>query len=329
MVGENILEVRNLKKYYAIEKGFRHKQVGLIKAVDDVSFTIKHGETVGLVGESGCGKTTIAKCILKAVDATDGEIILHEGENSNINIATMEEKELRSHRKNIQMIFQDPYASLSPRMTVLDIISETLVSLRLLDPKSIRAKVLELMEQVGMDKHFINRYPHAFSGGQRQRIGIARALASDPALVIADEPVSALDVSVQAQILNLIKDIKDRRNLSMLFISHNLSVIRHICDRVLVMYMGHLVESSPTDPLYDKPLHPYTQALLRAIPDFESENTLNELPGDLPDPSNLPSGCPFNPRCPKCIEICKTSSPLLTETEKDHFVACHNVQEEP
>jgi oligopeptide/dipeptide ABC transporter ATP-binding protein len=325
MIEENILEVRNLKKYYIIEKGFRRKQVGIIKAVDNVSFSIRYGETVGLVGESGCGKTTIAKCILKAIDTTEGEIILYEDKNKSIDIVTMPEKELRYHRKNIQMIFQDPYASLSPRMTVLDIISETLKSLKLVEPKNMRTKVMELMDQVGLDRHFINRYPHAFSGGQRQRIGIARALASNPRLIIADEPVSALDVSVQAQILNLIKDIKEERSLSMLFISHNLSVIRHICDRVLVMYMGHLVESAYTDPLYDKPLHPYTQALLKAIPDFESTNSFSELSGDIPDPSNLPPGCPFNPRCPKCTDICKTESPPIEEIETGHYISCHNI----
>jgi peptide/nickel transport system ATP-binding protein len=325
MTMPNILEVKNLKKYYTIEKGFRRKQVGIIKAVDDVSFSIGEGETVGLVGESGCGKTTIAKCILKAVDVTNGEIILRKNEHETINLVMMNEKEVRPHRKNIQMIFQDPYASLSPRMTVLDIISEPLVNLNLVESGNIREKVLELMEQVGLDSHFINRYPHAFSGGQRQRIGIARALASNPKLIIADEPVSALDVSVQAQILNLINDIKEAKNLSMLFISHNLSVIRHICDRVLVMYMGHLVESALTEPLYDQPLHPYTQALLKAIPDFENANSFSELSGDLPDPSNIPSGCPFNPRCPVCTDICKTDNPPFTEIENGHYVSCHNI----
>jgi peptide/nickel transport system ATP-binding protein len=325
MPNDAVLEVKKLKKYFPIEKGFSRKTVGLIKAVDDVSFRIEKEEALGLVGESGCGKTTIAKCILKAIDTTEGEIILHEGKNESIDIARMNEKELRSHRKNLQMIFQDPYASLSPRMTVFDIISETLVSLNLVDGKDIRNIVIELMEQVGLDKHFINRYPHAFSGGQRQRIGIARALASNPKLIIADEPVSALDVSVQAQILNLIQDIKKKNSLSMLFISHNLSIIRHVCDHVLVMYMGCLVEKASTDILYDNPLHPYSMALLKAIPTFEEPESFSVLPGDLPDPSNLPPGCPYHPRCPKCADICKSEKPGLMEAENNHYVACHNI----
>ncbi len=323
MTGDILLEARGIKKYFPIEKGFIRKVVGVVKAVDDVWFKLYKGETLGLVGESGCGKTTLARCILRAIEPTDGEVFFYGDPNNVIDIASVEPGDLRLMRKNFQMIFQDPYASLSPRMTVMDIISEPLISMNLAPRREMRERVTELMKQVGLDENFLHRYPHAFSGGQRQRIGIARALASNPQLVVADEPVSALDVSVQAQILNLLKDLQSQFALSMLFISHNLGVVRHICDRVSVMYLGRIVETASTDPLYENPLHPYTQALLSAVPSADASSHRIILAGELPDPAHLPSGCVFHPRCLYCMNICKRETPEYREAEPGHFVSCH------
>lgn len=326
---QRLLEVKNLKKYFPIRKGFARKIVGNIRAVDDVSFFINEGETLGLVGESGCGKTTASRCILRAYQPTSGEMIFRASDGASVDLAKLSRAELRPLRRQMQMIFQDPYGSLNPRMTLFDIVGEPLLVNGMTNRKERVERVAELLKLVGLRSEYMQRYPHAFSGGQRQRIGIARALSVNPRLVVADEPVSALDVSVQAQILNLMLDLQKRMNLTYLFVAHNLSVVRHICDRVAVMYVGKLVEMSSTLKLYAAPKHPYTAALMSAVPvaDPRIKTGSVELKGEVPSPANPPSGCYFHPRCEFAIEQCRTESPMLREITPGHWVSCHRAAE--
>lgn len=319
-----LLKVNDLRKYFLVEKGILKKSVGTVKAVDDVSITIMEGETYGLVGESGCGKTTFGRCILRGIEPTSGEILL-DIDNEPVDLNRLDKKELRATRRYAQMIFQDPYASLDPRMTVLDIVGEPLKINGIAKGQELKDMVIELVRIVGLEVKYLNRYPHAFSGGQRQRIGIARALATKPKLIIADEAVSALDVSVQAQILNLLQKLQQELGLTYLFISHDLSVIQHISDRVGVMYVGKLNEEGKTEVLFQSPAHPYTEALLSAIPKTNPEIKMDRiyLPGDVANPANPPSGCYFHPRCQYAKEICRKEEPAWKEIEPEHFVSCH------
>ncbi|MBZ0296764.1 MAG: ABC transporter ATP-binding protein [Anaerolineae bacterium] len=325
---ETILEVRSLKKYFPIEKGFFRRTVGHVKAVDDVSFQLQRGEVLGLVGESGCGKTTLGRCILRAMNATSGEILLKTRDADIVDITTLNKRELRALRKEMNMVFQDPFSSLSPRMTVLDIIGEPLWA-QGMRGRQLETRVKELASLVGLNAGHLNRYPNAFSGGQRQRIGIARALATNPNLIVADEPVSSLDVSIQAQILNLLQDLKEELNLTYLFIAHDLSVVEHIADRVAVMYVGKIVELSETEDLYLNPKHPYTEALLSAVPKPDPRIKGNQiiLQGEVANPADPPSGCYFHPRCKYAKDVCKTTAPPLTEVKPGHYAACHFADE--
>ncbi|RPI90402.1 MAG: dipeptide ABC transporter ATP-binding protein [Chloroflexi bacterium] len=325
-----LLEVNNLKKHFPINKGFVFsKLVGQVKAVDDVSFYIRPGETLGLVGESGCGKTTTGRLIMRAYDPTGGEIWFNDARLGRVNVATLDKQELHQIRMNMQMVFQDPYSSLNPRMTLLQIVGEPLLVNKVAKGSELQDRVAELLKVVGLRPEYMQRYPHAFSGGQRQRIGLARALALNPQLVVCDGPVSALDVSVQAQSLNLLQDLQGEFHLTYLFISHDLSVVEHISDRVVVMYVGKLVEHARTEELFYKPRHPYTEALLSAVPkpDPRKRTTPIVLEGDVADPANPPTGCYFHPRCRFCIEKCKTESPELREISPGHFVSCHRADE--
>ena len=325
-----ILEVNNLKKFFPIKKGFFKREVGQVRAVDDVSFFINEGETLGLVGESGCGKTTTARCILRAVEPSEGKIRFLKDSGEKVDIATLPDEEMRILRSEIQMIFQDPYASLNPRHNIFDIVGEPLFVIQQMTNREERqARVTELLQLVGLRPEYMQRFPHAFSGGQRQRIVIARALALNPRLIVADEPVSALDVSVQAQVLNLMLDLQRKLNLTYLFVAHDLSVVKYISDRVAVMYVGKIVEVSPTEDLYDKPLHPYTEALMAAVPvaDPRVRSAMTELEGDVPSPSNPPSGCYFHPRCRYAIDVCSQEAPKLIELRPNHFVSCHRAHE--
>ncbi len=325
---EVLLEVRHLKKYFPIRKGFFGKQAGVVKAVDDVSFRLEKGQVLGLVGESGCGKTTLGRLLLRAYEATDGEIKYHIN-NQDFNLLNLEKSELREIRKHIQMIFQDPYGSLNPRKTVLDIVGEPLRVNNICQGSQLQEQVKELMKTVGLETKYIRRYPHAFSGGQRQRIGIARALATEPQLVVCDEAVSALDVSVQAQIINLLQELQENMGLTYIFISHGLSVVRHISTQVAVMYVGKIVELAPTDELYGHPLHPYTEAILSAAPDPEAGEKRKRiiLEGEAANPANVPSGCPFHPRCIYATEKCSQEVPEYQEVEPGHYCACHYSRE--
>jgi len=318
----NLLEVKNLKVHFPVKHGLFSRVHETVKAVDDVSFSIAPGETVGLVGESGCGKTTLGRAIVRLVEPTAGEIFL-DGEN----ITTMRGSLLRARRRKFQMIFQDPYGSLNPRMTVEQIVGEALDIHKLTDSKSARQKrIYELLKSVGLDPVYAQRYPHEFSGGQRQRIGIARALAVEPKLIICDEPVSALDVSVQAQIINLLRDLQQQRGIAYLFIAHDLAVVEHISHRVLVMYLGKIVEAAEAKSLIREPQHPYTQALISAVPEVDPETKRKRivLPGDVPSPIHPPDGCPFHPRCPIAqLPKCKEDFPALREVKKEIFAACH------
>ena len=318
---EKLLELKNVKKYFPVKAGVFRRTVDHVKAVDDVSFHIYKGETLGLVGESGCGKSTTGRTILQLLEATEGEIYF-EGKN----LLELNKKDLRDMRKDMQIIFQDPYASLNPRMTVADIVGEPLDIHNLADSKEERnERVLEILDTVGLGKEHMRRYPHEFSGGQRQRIGVARALAVDPKLIIADEPVSALDVSIQAQVINMMQDLQDEFDLTYLFIAHDLSVVKHISDRIAVMYLGKLVEIADKTELFENTLHPYTQALLSAIPiadpTYEKERIV--LEGDVPSPVDPPSGCRFHPRCPKAMDVCSEKVPEFKEYNDDHYAACH------
>lgn len=315
-----ILEVKNLKKYFEIKGGIFSRKVGEVKAVDDVSFSVRQGEVLGLVGESGCGKSTTGRSILRLIEPTDGQVFFKGKEITQLN-----EEEMRLMRRDMQIVFQDPYASLNPRHTVEKIISEPMIVHGIGNAKERREKVHHLLEVVGLSSFHATRYPHQFSGGQRQRIGIARALAVNPKLIIADEPVSALDVSIQSQVLNLMQDLQKEFNLTYIFIAHDLSVVKHISDRVGVMYLGRLVELASKDDLYENPKHPYTQALLSAVPvvdpDFKTERII--LSGDVPSPANPPSGCAFHTRCPAVMERCKTVRPEFKDTSDGHYAACH------
>jgi peptide/nickel transport system ATP-binding protein len=323
-----LVEVRNLTKYFPITRGLLRRVVGHVKAVDDVSFTIHEGETLGLVGESGCGKTTTGRCLLRAVDPTGGEIRFTRGNGDVVDVATAEGATLKALRKDMQMVFQDPYSSLNPRWTLLEIVGEPLVAFGVAKGKALEERVAKLLRQVGLRPEYLRRYPHAFSGGERQRIGIARALALNPKLVVADEPVSALDVSVRAQTLNLLADLQDRLDLTYLFISHDLSVVQHICDRVVVMYVGKVVEMADTDALYFTPRHPYTEALLSSVPkpDPTAISSRIVLEGEVADPGNPPPGCAFHPRCPYAIERCRTEVPELRQVGQSQ-VRCHRADE--
>ncbi len=324
-----LLEVKNLSKYFPIKGGFFSRTQGIVKAVDDVSFYIQPGETLGLVGESGCGKTTVSRLILRLFEPTSGEIWFRDQESGQSDLAKLSPKDMRLLRKDIQMIFQDPYASLNPRMTLSQIVGEPLKSNNLAHGSELIDRVAEALQMVGLRPEYMSRYPHAFSGGQRQRVGIARALVTRPRFIVADEPVSALDVSVQAQILNLLRDLQDQLDLTYLFIAHDLSVIRHISDRIAVMYVGKLVESARRTELFSKPMHPYTEALMSAVPKPNPKIKTQRIlsPGEVADPANPPSGCYFHPRCSYAQEICKTNAPELQEVRTDHFVACHRANE--
>lgn len=320
-----LLQVNNLVKHFPIMRGaVIRRQVGAVHAVDGVSFDIHPGETVGLVGESGCGKSTTGRTILQLYRATSGSV-LFEGHN----LVTMKGEELRKMRRKMQMIFQDPYASLNPRMTVGDIISEPLLVHGLANRKQAEERVQELLRLVGLNPAYANRYPHEFSGGQRQRVGVARALSLQPSLIICDEPISALDVSIQAQVVNLLEDLQKQFNLTYLFIAHDLSMVRHISTRVAVMYLGVIVEFAERDELYENPLHPYTQALLSAVPIpdplAEEKRQRRVLQGEIPSPVNPPSGCRFRTRCPLAAEVCAQVRPDFREVKTGHFVACHMV----
>ena len=318
-----ILEVKNLKMYFPVGSGFlSRKPVGYVKAVDDVNFTVKRGETLGLVGESGCGKTTTGRCILQLYKPTAGQVIF-DGQD----LTSMNTKTMRGMRREMQVIFQDPYSSLNPRMTAGNIIGEPLIVHGLVANKTeYRDKVADLLTNVGLNPYMADRFPHEFSGGQRQRIGVARALSVSPKFIVADEPVSALDVSIQAQIINLLEDLQEQFNLTYLFIAHDLSVVRHISDRVGVMYLGHLVEMAERNEIYRNPIHPYTKALLSAVPipdpvlDAQRERVL--LTGEVPSPLNPPSGCVFHPRCPVANDTCSQILPELREVETNHYSAC-------
>jgi peptide/nickel transport system ATP-binding protein len=325
-----ILEVRNLKKHFPIRKGVLRKIVGQVRAVDDVSFAIAEGETLGLVGESGCGKTTTARCILRALDPSDGQILFRTKAGDVVDVATLPERDMRPLRREMQMIFQDPYASLNPRMNLLDIVGEPLLVIdRMTDRERRTERVAALLRLVGLRPEYMRRFPHAFSGGQRQRIVIARALALNPRLVVADEAVSALDVSVQAQVLNLMLRLQRELDLTYLFVAHDLGVVKHICDRVIVMYVGKIVEMAPTEELYRTPKHPYTAALMSAVPvaDPRVRSGMTPLQGDVPSPANPPSGCYFHPRCPHAVAICAKEPPVLEEQAPGHFVSCHRARE--
>ncbi|MCV2869759.1 ABC transporter ATP-binding protein [Defluviimonas sp. WL0002] len=317
-----LVEIKGLKMYFPITAGIFRSKVGDVKAVDDVSFDIYEGETLGLVGESGCGKSTCGRVILRLYDPTDGSIRIDGVELSDADSGT-----LRKLRPTMQMVFQDPQASLNPRMTVAAIIGEPLDEHSRLSKAEKLDRIYELMDAVGLNRNFANRYPHEFSGGQRQRIGIARALALNPKFIVCDEPIAALDVSIQAQVVNLLEDLQDRLGLTYLFISHDLSMVRHIADRVAVMYLGRIVELAPRDALYDRPMHPYTQALLSAVPEpdpeIETERKRIILTGDVPSPANPPKGCNFCTRCPKVMEICHNVNPPFRELEPGRFAACH------
>jgi peptide/nickel transport system ATP-binding protein len=320
-----LLAVNDLKMHFPIKRGFFKRTVGYVKAVDGVSFAIHRGETFGLVGESGCGKSTTGRCIMRLLDATAGEIVFHDKEEGPLHIEQLDGAQMRTMRRNMQIMFQDPYASLNPRLTLRQIVGEPLVINKIASGKELNERVGQLLRAVGLSPEHMNRYPHAFSGGQRQRIGLARALALNPSFIVLDEPVSALDVSVQAQVLNLISDLQAQFDLTYLFIAHNMSVIKHICDQVAVMYVGKIVELAPTRELFSNPLHPYTEALLSAIPkpDPRAKRSRIVLEGDVPNPAKPPSGCYFHPRCAYAKDICKQEGPPLHEIKPGHFAACH------
>ena len=315
-----LLEVKNIKKWFPSKKSPFSKEKVYIKAVDGVSFTLNAGETLGVVGESGCGKSTMGRTVLRLLEPTEGQVFFEGKEYT-----ALKDAELRKSRSELQIIFQDPYASLDPRVTIGDIIAEPLDIQLKLPAKERMERVLKTMERVGLNTRYVNRYPHEFSGGQRQRIGIARAMVLNPKVVVCDEPVSALDVSIQAQVINLLKDLQEEMGMAYIFISHDLSVIKHISDRVAVMYLGHVVEIADKKDLYDHPMHPYTVALLSAIPvpDRKHKKEKIVLEGDLPSPANPPSGCVFHTRCYKAQEICKTQVPELKECGNGHCCACH------
>ncbi len=324
-----LLEVKGLRKYFPIRKGFLQRAVGQVRAVDGIDFSVNRGETFGLVGESGCGKTTASRCIVRALEPSDGQIHFRTDDGGMLDIAKLSRDELQPLRRHMQMIFQDPFSSLNPRMTLFDIIGEPLLVNGVTNRQQRIDRVEELLGLVGLRPEFLQRFPHAFSGGQRQRIGIARALALSPSLVVADEPVSALDVSVQAQILNLMLELQNQLGLTYLFVAHDLSVVKHICDRVAVMYVGQVVETAETRELFESPKHPYTEALLSAVPqpDPRMRSQRIILEGEVADPANPPSGCYFHPRCRYAEDICREETPVLEEIAPGHAVSCHRARE--
>lgn len=315
-----ILQVKNLKKYFAIEKNVFGKPLRYLKAVDDVSFNLESGKTIGIVGESGCGKTTLGRTILKLYESNGGEIIFND-----VNITKLKKHQMRKYRTKIQLIFQDPYSSLPPRMTIGNIIAEAVKVHKIVPKKEVNAYVRDIMKKCGLQPQYYDRYPHEFSGGQRQRICIARALAVKPQLVICDEPVSALDVSIQAQIINLLKDLQNKMGLTYVFISHDLSVVKYITNDILVMYLGNVMELGETVEIFDNPLHPYTKALFSAVPVPDPDVKMQRiiLKGDIPSPANPPAGCKFHTRCSQCMKVCKFKEPVYYEAAPKHFVACH------
>lgn len=327
-----LLEAKNIKKYFPMQSGFFRKSKGSVRAVDGISFTVNRAETMGLVGESGCGKTTTGRVLLRLIEPTAGEAYFHTAtengsEGRTHPIFDLDKTELRRLRRRMQIIFQDPFSSLNPRMSVFSIVSEPIKIHKLAPRSELQEEVHQLLETVGLNPQHATRYPHEFSGGQRQRIGIARALAVQPELIVADEPVSALDVSIQAQVINLLQDLQEQFQLSYIFIAHDLSVVRHICDRVAVMYLGRIVEFANKHELYENPLHPYTEALLSAvpIPDPHIKHQRIILTGDVPNPANPPSGCPFHTRCHKVQSECSETNQKLVDVGSDHLVACHLV----
>ena len=335
MADDILLEVKGLKKFFPIQKGLMRKTVGYVKAVDDVNLKVRSGETLGLVGESGCGKTTASRCIIRLYEPTEGQVYFHsrvlstDGKLKAVNLLELSREDITKVRREIAMIFQDPVNSLNPRMTVSDIIAEPMVIHGVYEQEKSEDIIVSLLQRVGLRPDHLRRYPHEFSGGQRQRIGIARALSLNPSLILCDEPVSALDVSIQAQTLNLLQDLQRDFNLSYLFVAHDLSVVQHISDRVAVMYVGKVAEIASADELYGAPLHPYTEALLSAVPkpDPRAESRRIVMQGDVADPSNPPSGCYFHPRCRYAVDLCKTKQPEFRELKPDHFVACHRAEE--
>lgn len=334
---DNVLEITGLRKHFPIVRGFFRRTVGQVKAVDDVNFHVTRGETLALVGESGCGKTTTGRCVMRAIEPTAGQVRFRRENGEEIDLTTLDRVELRSVQRHMGMIFQDPFSSLNPRLTVLEIIGEPFITRKLVkNRRELEEQVARLLQNVRLDPTYMRRYPHAFSGGQRQRIAIARALALDPDFVVADEPVSALDVSVQAQILSLLRELQAELNLTYLFITHNLSVVEYISDRVAVMYVGQIVELGETAAIFRRPRHPYAEALLSAVPVIETDTKGRQrqriiLDGDVADPSNVPMGCPFHPRCPYVQERCRTETPELVNcaspNEHPHYVRCHFAEE--
>jgi len=326
-----LLEARNLHMRFPIKRGLLRRTVGYVNAVNDVSFNIRPGETLSLVGESGCGKTTTGRCIVRVYSPTSGQILYQAEEEASVDLAQFDNRELRPYRREIRMIFQDPFSSLNPRLPILQIVGEPLRVNRIASGSELEDRVASLLKRVGLRPEYIRRYPHAFSGGERQRIGIARALALNPRLIVADEAVSALDVSVQAQILNLLQDLQEEFKLTYLFIAHDLSVVEHISHRVAVMYVGKIVELASAETLFANPLHPYTEALLSAVPKpdprLRHKGARIRLEGEVADPSNPPSGCYFHPRCPYARDRCRDEEPAFREVGRDHWVACHFADE--
>ena len=324
-----LIKVISLKKHFPIEKGFFKRKIGVVRAVDDVSFAIARQQILGIVGESGSGKTTLGLTMVRGLDPTGGQLLFNMGGDNTVDITTLNWNELSSFRRQVNVIFQDPFSALNPRMTVMDIICEPLVINRMARGRELADRAEHLMAIVGLDPKYLKRYPHAFSGGQRQRLGIARALSTNPRFIVADEPTSALDVSIQAQILNLMQDLQEQFGLTYMFISHNLSVVRHISHRIAIMYLGKVVEHGTSQAIFSEPKHPYTESLIRSLPvaDPRTPSGKEAAKGEVGDPSNPPKGCHFHPRCDYAIDLCKSSAPELGEVAPDHTVTCHRVDE--